>query len=181
MSKTSIILYRGSVSAGKWSDAEERTLIDATRSFLDGDIKDCAEGEAFTTYIAAYMNCSVSRILNKCLDKPILKARYLVSSEDFVERWSGYEIENIKSPDEKSLARDFYSLLQMEQERYLKYSANSALISDAYEALIERDREFNRRVQKMLELPATRRKRKSRDAYCETLELNVLKTSKFKE
>ena len=94
---TSSIHYQGATSAGKWSDAEDQILKHATRSFLDGTLADCAEGEAFTTYIAAYMNCPVSRIMNKFLDKPVLKARYLVSSEGFEENWDALDLEEFFS------------------------------------------------------------------------------------
>ena len=159
---TSTILYQGALSAGKWSDAEELILKQATRSFLDGTLADCAEGEAFTTYIAAYINCPVSRILNKFLDKPVLKARYSASSEGFEENWDALDLEDFSSWHDIVPALDFDSLLQMEQDRFLEYSANTAQGLDAFDALIERDCEFNRRVQKMAETTAPRRKRKSR-------------------
>ena len=159
---TSTILYQGAISGGKWSDAEEKILKQATRGFLDGTLSDCAEGEAFTTYIAAYMNCPVSRILNKFLDKPVLKARYLVHGGEFTEDWDALALDDFTSWHNIALTHEFDSLLQMEQERFLEYSADPARGLEPYGVLIERDCEFNRRVQKMSETTAPRRKRKSR-------------------
>ena len=154
------ILYRDQVSAGKWSDAEEQALKEATSCFQNRTLLDCAEGESFVTYIAAHMNCPVSRILNKLLDKPVLKTRYSVDSEEFVERWCEVDIEALPSLEETLLTSDFDSLLQMEQERFLEFSANATLGFNAHEALIERDREFNRRIQKVLKTNTTCRKKR---------------------
>ena len=159
---TSTILYQGPMSGGKWSDAEEQILKQATRNFLDGTLADCVEGEAFTTYIAAYMNCPVSRILNKFLDKPVLKARYLVRGAEFAEDWDALDLDDFTSWHDIALTHEFDSLVQMEQERFLEYSAGPVKGSESFEALVERDTEFSRRVQKMSETTAPRRKRKSR-------------------
>ena len=153
---TSNILYQGALSAGKWSSHEERKLEQATCNFVDGTLSDCAEGESFTTYIASHMNCPVSRVMNKFLDKPILKSRYLISGKEFEEYW---DLENVSTWNDVTSTVDFDLLLHMEQNRFLEYSAQGL---DAFEALIERDCEFNKRVQKMAETDAPLRKRKSR-------------------
>ena len=153
---TSSILYQGALSAGKWSNHEESKLEQAIRNFLDGTLTDCTEGESFTTYIASHMNCPVSRVMNKFLDKPILKARYLVSGGEFDEYWG---LEDVSTWNDVASTVDFDLLLHMEQNRFLEYSTQGL---DAFDALIERDCEFNKRVQKMADTDAPLRRRKCR-------------------
>ena len=154
----SSIIHQGASSGGRWNDAEEQILKQVTRSFLDGTLTDCVKGEALTTYIAAYMNCPVSRILNKFLDKPVLKARYLVRGAEFAEDWDALDLDDFTSWHDIALTHEFDSLVQME------YCADSDQDYDTFKAQIGRDDELLRQqLQNVQETtgPCRRRKRRS--------------------
>ena len=146
----SSIIYQGASSGGRWSDAEEQILKQVTRNFLDGTLADCVEGEAFTTYIAAYMNYPVSRILNKFLDKPVLKARYLVRGAEFAEDWDALDLDDFTSWHDLALTHEFDF-------------ADSDQDYDTFEAQIGRDGELlSQQLQSVQETTAPCRKRKRR-------------------
>ena len=105
-------------------------------------------GEYFVIYAAISLNCPLLRVMNKYMDKPILKARYLMSNEEAGECWEDLNLDALNESDQE-IANDFSALVEKEQERFLEYLEPSPNSKSTVEILIEREYEFTKKIEKL--------------------------------